>query len=345
MDKEIDEHVLLGILRLIAPGTSLRTAIDDIAKAKLGALIVISDSPEVMNLINGGFDVNCKFSSQKLVELCKMDGAIVLDGDIKNILYANALLVPDYHIPSNETGTRHKAAERTAKQTNQLVIAVSERKGNITLYKGDARYALQPISNVLQRAVETLRMIEKHKEIFNELILNLNVLEFTGFATLNDVALILQRLEIISRIEEIIRKYILELGNEGSLVKINLKEVRKGLDNEELLILKDYSKTDAVTAKLALFELTLEDLIEVSNVVKAIGYQGDEDKIITKGFRILNKTSLSNNDIDLLINKFENLQKILEAQDVTSILGQEKSEIFQKEVSKFKEQVFLGKKI
>lgn len=345
MNEEIEEQELLGILRLIAPGTPLRTAIDDTAKAKLGALIVIGDSQEILNLINGGFEVNCKFSSQKLVELCKMDGAVVLDGDIKKILYANALLVPDYNIQSNETGTRHKAAERTAKQTNQLVIAVSERKGNVTLYKGSARYVLRPVPDILQRAVETLRIIEKHKEIFNELMLNLNVLEFTGLTSLNDVILILQRVEMISRIEEIIRRYIIELGNEGSLVKIQLKEIRKGLDNEEFLILKDYSQADAFTTKVALSELTLEELIEPSNLIKSLGYQGTEDKVITRGFRILNKTTLSKNEAENLANRFGNLQEIFEMQNLSEILGKERADSLIKEISKLKEQVLLGKKI
>jgi len=133
MNKVEKEQELLGVLRIIAPGVPLRIALDDLAKAKLGALIVIGDTPEFVNLTNGGFKVNCDFSPQKLVELCKMDGAVILDSELKKILLANTLLVPDHTIPSNETGTRHKTAERIAKQTKQLEIAVSERKSNITV--------------------------------------------------------------------------------------------------------------------------------------------------------------------------------------------------------------------
>ncbi len=345
MSEEIEEQELLGILKLIAPGTPLRTAIDDIAKAKLGALIVIGDNPEVFNIINGGFEVNCKFSPQKLVELCKMDGAVILDNEIKKVLYANALMVPDYNIPTNETGTRHKAAERTAKQTNQLSIAVSERKGSVTIYKGHTRYVLRQAPDILQRAVETLRMLEKHKEIFNELILNLNVLEFTGLTSINDVVLVLQRVEMIARIEEIIRRYIIELGNEGSLVKIQLKEIRKGLDTEAFMILKDYSQKDAFSTKVALSELSLEELIEPAHILNILNYQGDEDKIITKGFRVLSKTSLTKNEIESLLNRFGGLTPILEAQNISDVLGNEKADNLLKEISKLKEQVLLGKNI
>jgi len=343
---EEKDQELLGMLKLIAPGTLLRTALDDIAKARLGALIVLSDSPDVLKLTNGGFEVNCRFNPQKLVELCKMDGAIMIDGELKKILFANTLLVPDHTIQTNETGTRHRTAERIAKQTNRLVIAVSERKNNITLYKGSIKYVVRPSEDILRRADETLRMLEKQREVFNELVLNLNVLEFTNLASINDIVLALQRAEITSRIEDIIRRYIIELGIEGALVKIQLKEMRKGIDNEELMILKDYSPKEPFTTKIALAELTLDQLIDPLNILSILGYQKLEDQIATKGYRILGKTSLAKTEIESLIEQVGNIQNITDTPEkITGLLGGQKANILIKELSQLKEQALLGKKI
>jgi diadenylate cyclase len=344
--EEEKEQELLSILKLVSPGTALRSGIEDIAKAKLGALIVISDSPDVLKLTNGGFEVNCKFNPQKLVELCKMDGAIILDSEIKKILFANTLLVPDHTILTTETGTRHKAAERTAKQTNQLVITVSERKNIITIYKGNMKYVLKSSEDILNRADATLRMLEKEKERFNELLMNLNVLEFTNLASINDVVTTVQRAEISSRIEDIIRRYILELGIEGSLVKIQLKEMRKGIDTEEILMLKDYSLKDPFITKLALSELTLDQLIEPANIMALIGYQKQDDAAMSRGYRLLNKTSLSKADIENIIKEVSHLNNIFDMPEkVAAVLGEAKSNLLSKELSQLKEQVLLNKKI
>jgi diadenylate cyclase len=340
------EQELLGILKLVSPGTPLRSAIEDVAKAKLGAIIAIGDSPDVMKLTNGGFEVNCKFHPQKLVELCKMDGAIILDNDLKKILFANTLLVPDHNIPTNETGTRHKAAERTAKQTGQLVITVSERKNIITLYKGNIKYVLKSSEDILNRADATLRMLEKEKERFSELTQNLNVLEFTNFTSINEVILAVQRAEISARIEDIIRRYILELGIEGSLVKIQLKEMRKGIDNEEMLILKDYSKNEFFATKVALAELSLEQLIEPSNIMILLGYQKSDEAVAPKGYRILNKTSLAKNDIESIISSIGTFNDIFNFPErILARIGENKSDLLMKELSQIKEQAILGKKI
>lgn len=341
------EEELINVLKLVAPGTALRTALDDISKGGLGGLMVIGNTPAIMNIINGGFELNCKFTPQKLIELCKMDGAIILDNESKKIIYANTLLVPDFMISTNETGTRHKAAERTAKQTNQFVIAISERKKHITLYKGNMKYVLKSTSEVLSRAGETIRMLEKHREILHELLLNLNVLEFTNLASLSDVVLVLQRMEICERIADIIRRYIVELGAEGTLVKIQLKELIKGIAEEEILLLKDYSKKEPLLTKVHLNEITLEDLIEPANILKVLSYAKIDEIVVTKGVRILNKVSLAQEDMQKLIDRFGNLQSLLDSpsENLIELLGENKARILQRELNHLKEQVMLGKKI
>src|SRR5665647_320636 len=122
---------LLKVLRAVAPGTPLREGLENILSAKTGGLIVIGDSPEVMKIIEGGFAINADFSPARLYELAKMDGAIILNKDVRKILAANTQLVPDQNIPSSETGIRHRSAERAAIQTDTLVISISQRRGVI----------------------------------------------------------------------------------------------------------------------------------------------------------------------------------------------------------------------
>jgi diadenylate cyclase len=199
---------------------------------------------------------------------------------------------------------------------------------------------------LLSRAAETLRIIEKHKEIFSELLLNLNVLEFTSLVSLSDVMLAVQRAEMVSRIAAIIKRYIVELGTEGNLVKMQLKELVKGIDDEELLILKDYIKGDPFAAKVALSDLSLEELIESSNILNALGYQKIDDSLITKGYRILGKTSLSPDEIQRLIDRFGNLQAILDTSEKLMLFADErKARSTHRVLSHLKEQVMLGKKI
>jgi len=345
-NKEYEEE-LINVLKLTAPGTYLRTALDDISKAGLGGLIVLGNNPEILSLINGGFELNCKFTPQKLIEICKMDGAVILDNEMKKILYANTLLVPDFSIQTNETGTRHKAAERTAKQTNQIVIAISERKKHVTLYKGELRYVLRSTTEILDRAGETIRMLEKHKEILNELLLNLNVLEFTNLTSLSDVVLVVQRMEIIERIADIVRRYIVELGTEGTLVKMQLKELMKGVAEEEMLILKDYSKREALLTKVNFEEIDLESLIEPTNLLKVLNYTKIDEPVSTRGIRILNRVSLAPENMQKLMDRFRNLQFILDSpiEPLIEVLGENKANILQKELNHLKEQVMLGKKI
>ncbi|MBU2523344.1 MAG: DNA integrity scanning diadenylate cyclase DisA [Nanoarchaeota archaeon] len=342
-----DEEALLSILTIVSPGTSLRAAIDDIAKGRLGALIVVGNPPEVIELINGGFEVNCKFSPQKLVELCKMDGAIIVDSELKKILHSNTQLIPNPKIETTETGTRHKAAERTAKQVDQLVIAVSERKGSITLYKGKTKYVLRSTQDLLNRSGETLRMLENHKDIYHELMLNLNVLEFTSLASLNDAVLAIQKAEIIERIEQIVRRYIIELGVEGALIEMQLKEIIKGISKEELLIVKDYSLKDELSTKVELSQLSLEKLIDTSNILKVLGYDKLEEVVEVEGHRILSKIPISKEKISLLVTHLGNLQSIisLSEADISEYLGDEAAKAFMEGLSNLKEQVMLGKKI
>jgi len=337
---------LFDILKLVSPGTQLRIAIDDIVKSKRGALIVVS-SENIQSLFEGGFKVNSGFTHQKLFELCKMDGAVVISDDLKKILNANVLLVPSPGIPSSETGTRHIAAERTAKQAETLTIAISERKQTVTLFYSDLRYVLRDGEEILRRATETLQILEKQREIYDDLLTNLNVLEVTGLVSVSDVCSILQRTEMINRISEMIKKSLVELGKEGSIVRMRLRELTRGIDKNAQFLLRDYvGKPDRIQELIS--EISFDDLIDTENISKLLFNKASDETIQPKGFRFLKKTSLNEEEISSLINNFKNLNNILNLglEDLGKTLKNEDfSKQFQKEVSGLKENIMVGKKI
>ncbi len=343
-ERELEE--LFDKMKVTTPGTPLRQALDDISKAGLGGLIVIGNSNNVTKIISGGFKINCDFSSQKLVELCKMDGAIILSDKLDKIVYCNTLLLPEASVETVETGMRHIAAERTAKQTGRLVIAISQKRKTISLYFKNIKYTLRSSEEILSKAVETVRMLEKHREILNELLTNLNILEFTNLTNLNDIVLPIQRIEIMSRIVEIIKKYITELGVEGNLVKILVKEMVKDLDVERTLLIKDYSRNWEFT-RTSLTTLTLDELTEVDNITRALLYSSPSDTVVSRGYRLLSKTSLKKDIIKLIINHFRTLQDVLNAKQdkIIEVIGKKDTIKFSKEISSIREQALLGKKI
>jgi diadenylate cyclase len=301
------------ILKMFAPGTSLRVGLDDILKMGKGALIVIY-SDKLFEILEPGFKVNSRFSSQKLAELAKMDGAIILSKDLKKILYANSFLFPNIKISTKETGTRHKAAERTAKQLKTIVIAISERKRKITIYYGNSKYELGESSEILRRAAETLQILEKQKEMFNNLLINLNISELTNTTTITDVCNILQRIEIIRRISEVVRMCLVELGSEGIIVSMRLRELTKNLTKDRMMILKDYfgSKTSKIDAVLK--NLNFDILLELSNVSALLFGDIKEEALFPRGIRILNESNLSERTIKILVNNFKDLNGIFNAE-------------------------------
>lgn len=337
---------LFDILKLVSPGTSLRIAIDDILRAENGALVVVMNK-EVEKILEGGFKVNCKFTPQRLTELAKMDGAVVLSEDLEKILYANVLLVPDASIPSNETGTRHKAAERTARQANTLAIAVSERRKKISLYYSDIRYVLRNAEEILRRATETLQILEKQREIYDDLLMNLNVLEVTGLVSVSDLCNILQRIEMINRIDDTIRKSIVELGRDGSIIKMRLRELTRNTEKTEQMILKDYSNKPERLNQL-LSEISFDDLLDVEGMSKLLFNKSSEEAVHPKGYRILSRTRASEQDVKSLVSGSKDLNGILSLgkEELMKVFSDaDFAERFHKELGSLKENIMVGKKI
>lgn len=334
----------MEVLSRLSPGKTLRIALDDILEGKTGALIVV-DCPELKDMIDGGFKINCAFSNQKVAELAKMDGAIVLSEDLKKILFANVLLVPDAKIPTNETGTRHKAAERTAKQTGTIVVAVSERRSKISLFYEDKKYILEDSENLLRRATETLNILEKQREIFEDILKNLNVLETTRLVSIGDVCSVLQRIEVIIKMVETMKRYLTELGNQGVIIRMRVREMFKGIEVLEDLILQDYSNKPQNLKKM-LSELSFEGVIDMESLSRMLFENSPDTQIMPRGYRLLSKLNLTEREIKSLIDTFGNLSAISEAneEEINKIL-KAKTGSFKKEFENLREQILLGKKI
>lgn len=346
------------ILRLIAPGTPFREGLDNVLGAKTGALIVVGYDAHVQEIVDGGFYINSPFSAANLYELAKMDGAIILSNDGKRILYANAQLVPNSAIVSTETGIRHRTAQRTARQTGKLVISISQRRNIITVYKGTFHYALKDIGVILTKANQAIQTLEKYKSNLDQSATDLSALEFEELVTFNEVAMVLQRVEMVLRVKEEIENYINELGTEGRLISMQLDELVSKVGEEALLLIKDYSSDlnhpapDDVFVELR--RLSADELLEHVSLVRILGHISHmnitEESISPRGFRILNKIPrLPANVINKLVERFETLPQILiasvdELDDVEGI-GRVRARTIKEGLKRIQEQVFIDRHI
>ena len=292
---------MLEILKLVAPGTELREGLENILKAKTGALIVVSDSEDILKIADGGFKIDEEFTSTNIYELAKMDGAIILSSDLKRIIRANVQLNPDFSISTRETGTRHKTAERVAKQSGELVISISERRGIITLFKGNFRYVINDTQSVLMRANQTLQALEKYKTVFDNMLSILSEHEFDDIVTLDTVINCIYRSETIMRMETDVKRSIIELGDEGRIVNMQLEELMANVEDEEKLIIQDYNINKEISTQSILEEIRKIDkknLIVSEKIVKLLGYEVSSDILDTnvspKGYRILSKVPIYN---------------------------------------------------
>ncbi|MCL0028200.1 DNA integrity scanning diadenylate cyclase DisA [Peptococcaceae bacterium] len=334
MGKENREQ-LLKLLRKVAPGTPLREGLENILKAKTGALIVLSDKPEVMKIVEGGFKINASFMPATLYELAKMDGAIILTEDAKKIIAANVQLTPDSTIPSSETGIRHRTAERVSKQTGAIVISISQRREIITLYTGTfktGKYVLKDVEMILTKANQAIQTLEKYRFALDEVMQELSMLEFENAVTLYDVVKAVQRVEKVLRVEKDIEYYISELGTDGRMIAMQLEELLAGVKKEGPLVIQDYSIDEEKTPEEILniiSEWPSEDLLEQPLLIsRALGYSGNQNildqNITPRGYRMLRKIpKLPIPVIENLVSKFGILPNILNAdiEDLDEVEG------------------------
>ena len=318
--KKLGEQSINEVLQFIAPGTPIREGIDNVLRANTGGLIVVGYNDKVKSIVDGGFEINCPFSPSFLYELAKMDGAIILNELGNKILFANAQLAPNSEIASTETGMRHRTAERVARQTKSLVIAISQRRNVITLYQGNFRYSLKDISVILTKANQAIQTLEKYKVVLEQSITNLSILEFEESVTYNDFLLVLHRFEMVLKIKNELLSFLHELGTEGRLIRLQMNEILMELEEETLLIIKDYAFERDIKAREVLQRMqamTASGNIEDTVLLKLMGYLGYvhlEENKKPRGYRILHKIPrLPSIIIENLISSFGELSKIMMA--------------------------------
>jgi len=334
-EEDVSDEEFYSILKLISPGTILRTALDGIVNSGKGAIIVV-ENDYLYPIIDGGFKINSRFSAQRLVELSKMDGAIILSKDMKRIIYANTQLNPDTKIKTFETGTRHKAAERTAKHLSGMVIAISERRKEISLFYKNKKYVLKNTSEILRKSNENMQILEKQRELFDNYLAHLNKLEIKNYISLNQAIKTIQRGKVIGKISEELKKNIIELGNEGTLLKTRLKEIISDIEKETNLIVKDYSNIpDYKDAVAALNNFSYEELLNKDNILDTMGYKERIYPLSIKGWRILSKTSLTEPEIAQLGKELGWLDKIINS-ELEKYIGKEKAHIVEAEIERIK---------
>ena len=308
------------MMKKLAPGTALREGLENILRAKMGALALLDDSPEAMKVVDCGFALNAEYTPASFYELAKMDGALVLSSDAKRILFANAQLVPDPAIPTFETGTRHRTAERAAKQTGALVVAISHRRNIITIYLGNLRYTLKEITFILARANQALQTLEKYKQALTKSLRNLNVLELEELVTLGDVVDLIIRGERVARIAREIEQNVIELGIEGRLVSMQLEEVRPDSTGVWDLI-QDYcisADTAVQTEAWEHLNALPEEGLERYGVARLLGYGITPSTLdvpaIPRGYRILRQIPrLPGLVVDNLVSRFKTAGRIYTA--------------------------------
>jgi diadenylate cyclase len=310
---------------MVAPGTAVREGLDNVVQARTGGLICIGESEELSFLLSGGVKLDVDYTPALLYQLAKMDGAIILSSNATKILWANVQLMPDPTILSLETGTRHRTAERVSKQTEALVIAVSQGRGVVSLYLDGAKYILEDIPVVLAKANQALATLDKYRSRLDQVSTRLTALEFEGGVTLHDVLTVLQRSELVTRMAVEIERYIVELGAEGRLIEMQLEETMVGVAADKSALVRDYIVTPSEEgyAKVldALARLPHQDLLDFGRLAELLGHDrklNTLDHLVSpRGYRILGRIPrLPRLTVQSIVDEFTGLDAILAAADL-----------------------------
>ncbi len=315
---------MVRALEMVAPGTALREGIDNIVHAHTGALVVMGDVDELAFMFSGGIKLDLDYSPAQLYELAKMDGAIVLSSNATKIAYATVQLTPDPTIHTMETGTRHRTAERVSKQTDALVVAISERREVVSLYVDGVKYILEDIPVVLAKANQALATLDKYRSRLDQVSTRLTALEFEGGVTLHDVLTVLQRAELVTRMAVEIERHIVELGTEGRLIEMQLDETMVGVAADKAALVHDYLIDDSdasfAVAFDALVRLPHQDLLDFGRLAELLSYDRKLNSldypVSPRGFRILGRIPrLPRMVVKRIIDEFGGLEELLAATD------------------------------
>ncbi len=329
--RKTEEENYREALQMISPGAPIREAISFILQSGTGALLCFGQPKRMADLSEGGVQLDTPCTPQLLYELSKMDGAILLNNNGTRILSANRFLKPRSTIPSPETGTRHRIAERMAKHAKCMVVAVSERRSSVTLFFGERKHVMDTLPTLLNRASQVLQTLERFIIALNEALEDLSAREFQDMVTIFDVCRAIQRYERVIRIADEMEPYIIELGAEGRLVDLQLQELMLPMKDVELLIWDFYREkgrhpVESIPERLS--ELSQEELLKLGSISQLLGYSSNLRSIDTylssRGYRILTQTHrLAPQIIDNLVGRFGTLQQIIRApkEDLVEVEG------------------------
>ena len=310
---------LVATLRLLSPGTPLREGIDYIIQGKTGGLIVVGDTPEILELTEGGFRINCQYTPTRLFELSKMDGAIILSEDAKRIVRANVTLRTNPSVPSRETGLRHRSADKFAKQTEHIVLAVSQSRNSLTLYLKNRRYIFRERPLLLSGANQTMLALTQYVKAMQDAVSILNWVELSGNVTLANVVTAIQLCERVRRADQELNRYRIELGTESESMQYTPElttEIERGL-----LITKDYYH-ECLRNECQAFErilrLDANSLASRDNISEALGYPHDVqdtfDILKPRGYRMLSQVPrIPFSIIENIVREFKSLDRICNA--------------------------------
>jgi diadenylate cyclase len=315
---------VIDLLRRVAPGTELREALDNIISANGGALIVVGDTPAVEKLCDGGFSLGVSFTPQRLFELAKMDGAILLDEGCTTIVRANVHLVPNASLVTRETGMRHRTAERVSRQTTSLVISVSQRRNVVSLYQHGRKVIVQDVTVVLAKANQALQTLQRYRLRLDEVMSRLTLLEFEDAVAVGEVVDAIQRSELVRRVAREVARSVTELGTEGRLVAMQAEEVTANVAEEHVLLLRDYvvsgGQKQASSVAVLLSDMSQEQILDGMAVAVALGFP-DVPEVLelhvrSRGYRTLRRIpSLPTTVINRLVERFTALAVIAHASE------------------------------
>lgn len=310
---------LVEALHLVAPGTPLREGIDSIIRAKTGSLIVLGDVGSISFMFSGGIRLECDFTSNMVYELAKMDGAIILNRNATRIHRANVQLMPDPTIESAETGTRHRTAERIAKQTDALAISISQDRDLVSIYVDELKHILSEIRVLLAKADQALQTLEKYRSRLDQVADNLTALEFEDAVTLHDVVGVLQRTEMVARVAGEIERYLIELGTEGRLIAMQLEELMTGVARDRVALIRDYCPDggpglEEVEDRIC--QLSADELFEADIIPVILGYKKKvkttDLRLSPRGYRILARVPrLPASITENIVQRFGSLKAVM----------------------------------
>ena len=320
MDKNELQKRMEQAIRLTAPGQPIRTALDMIIAGHLGALICVGDTENVLAAGNDGFPLNISFTSNRLFELSKMDGAIVIDGDLTQILRANFHLNPDPSLATSETGMRHRTAARMSVLTDAIVISVSARRAVVNVYVHGKSYEIQPVTTIMSSVNQLVATLQTTRQSLDRSLLRLTALELDDYVTLADITGIFSSFEIMQQAKTELKDCIVKLGNQGKLVQMQLEQLAgSSMDTEYDLMIRDYasdsSEANAEKIRAELARMTPKDLSDPQHVAAVLGYDDlDEDSVMTPlGLRTLSRVSVVRDGVaEKIVDEYGSLQELMD---------------------------------